>query len=284
MAVGGPIAGIVTAQGVVSSDQGVSIVQNVLSAIRWVFVALVFLAIAAWLTVPALRVNLSDGPGLLAVTATLGPAPGIYQGTFVYSETSSGPTLEWAGGATADTLLLVSDVQSCTALVNRRAQPIAAASADATPAFGEAAIRNPRKILVSSTSGITSVSCRLDFQPLAATYSERRFQIVSDIQTGASDAQWHVNTSNLYQLNLKNAENLQVQNAEPCCASMYQENTFLRRQTSNYHQVKIKWTDVGANRIHEFMYFLGAAFIGLSFSCILEAVRPWIGAKVRGGS
>jgi hypothetical protein len=53
----------------------------------WIAVAIVLLAIAAWLTVPALRVDTHDGPGVFAVAANPSHVS-VNQGTFVFREAS----------------------------------------------------------------------------------------------------------------------------------------------------------------------------------------------------
>jgi hypothetical protein len=251
---------------------------------KWMTAATILLLLGIALTVPALKVDFSQGPALLAVVATQDSVL-LRQGAvgiFTYSDGPAGVRLEWtntAGPTSSDLLLLISNATACTAFSSKTMNAAQLEAADVTAVFfidGEATFTSPKKIVVPSGSGIASVSCKLDFKPMAATYSQRRFQIVSDVKMGAHDAQWTPLGTNAYTLSPQDAEDLKVSHADRYAGSMYYDNTWLRVSSSDVHPIAVQWEDEEADRVHEFIYFVAAAIIGLSVSCMLEAVRPWI--------
>ena len=239
------------------------------------------------MTVPALRVDFSQGPAILAMTATQGTGTAQVPpaGIFTYTDRASGPILEWknisAPGGN-DVLLLVSDVVSCNGNSQNAVQQMDVEAADVSPAFAienEATFAQPQQILVPHDSSITAITCRMNVKPLHATYSQRRLQLVSDVIMGQGDAQWHPVTTTIYTINPRDAQDLRVTHADVYSGSMHYDNTWIRSGSSDGNPVAVQWEDEGSTRIHEFVYFIAAAIIGLSVSCMLEAARPWIAGR-----
>lgn len=200
---------------------------------------------------------------------------------FVYDDSTHGPILAWNSlePVKVDTALFISPVRNCVAISGQTIEAISADASTVTPAFSSlptGAENHPRRIVIAGGSGITSIRCDLILAPLHATYSERRFQIVRDIQTTGTEAAWHMVESDMYQVHLRDAENLRVLHADPCCPSMHYENTYIRTASSDPFPVSVEWVDIGADRLHEFQYFVAAAIIGLATSCLLEAARGLI--------
>ncbi len=99
------------------------------------------------------------------------------------------------------------------------------------------------------------------------------------IQSDLPDATWHQTRADVYIFEQRNARDLKVEQAEQTDAtSMHMDNAFQRGMGSNPYAVVMDWTDVHAERMHEFIYFIAAAVIGLALSCLIEAARPWLSA------
>ena len=250
--------------------------------IRWLILGVVTTVAALWLTIPAVEVDLSNKPMVLATAFTSYGRDANTQ--FGFKETNEGIDLtvdfQLDGNAAASSrILLLSYVSSCSVPVKGATRQLTVAPSSAQPAFDTQNFQNA--FMVSVPADVPSdaeILCHLNVKPLKATYSERRIAFARDVDLpkGTIGPGMTQTDGDVYLFQQPNAENLKVEHAQLMNGSLHQDNAYMREGGSDFNAVTMDWTDVHAERLHEFVYFIGAALIGLALSCFVEVARPWL--------
>ena len=255
------------------------------SAVRWLTLGIVATIAALWLTIPAIEVDLSNKPMILATAFTAGRGDANAQ--FAFRETNSGSDVminfQLDGGTPApQRVILLSYVTSCSAPSGGTSQALTVAPSPVKPAFDTQNFLNAYKVFVPpSVSLDAEILCHLSVKPLRATYSERRVAFARDIILSTNDIPQALKQtrSDIYVFQQQNAEDLKVGHAELMGGSLHQDNAYMRGGGSDFDPVTMEWKDVPAERLHEFVYFIAAALIGLALSCFIEVARPWLSGE-----
>jgi hypothetical protein len=248
-------------------------------AVRWLALGVVTTVAALWLTIPAISVDLSNNPMILATAFTHSrDANAGFRETNAGTDVAIDFQLD-GNQPPAERLVLLSFAASCSAPSNGTTLPLAVTASGVRPAFDTQNFPNAYRIVVpASVPADAEILCHLAVKPLRATYSERRIAFARDISLPSSEigAGWQQTRADIYVFQQKNAEDLKVEHADPTGGSLHQDNAYQRGMGSDFNPVTMDWTDVPAERLHEFIYFIGAALIGLALSCYIEVARPWL--------
>lgn len=250
-------------------------------AVRWLALGVVTTVGALWLTIPAINVDLSNKPMILATAFTQARDANA---SFAFRETNAGTDVAIdfqldGNQPPAERFVLMSFVTGCSAPSNGATRRLVVAASGARPAFDTQNFASADRIVIpASVAPDAEILCHLAVKPLRATYSERRIAFARDVKLPPTEigADWHQTRADIYVFQQKNAENLKVEHAEPTGGSLHQDNAYQRGMGSDFNPVTMDWTDVPAERLHEFVYFIGAALIGLALSCYIEVARPWL--------
>jgi hypothetical protein len=258
-----------------------------LRGFRWLTLGIVMMIAALALTVPAIKVDLSNKPMLLATAYT--QLAGNVQARFSFRETNEGSDVAviiMADGQPSRSarVVLLSYVQSCTAPVNGRSQALQVQSSSAKPVFDTQDFEEAFTVSVPASVPMDAeVTCHLNVKPLRATYAERRvaFARDADVRPERLNPLLKQTRGDIYVFDQRNARDLKVDHAALMDGSLHLDNAYLREAGSDPYAVVMDWTDVSSERLHEFIYFIGAAVIGLSLSCFIEVARPWLSREGR---
>jgi hypothetical protein len=253
---------------------------------RWFILGVLFLGAALFMTIPAMHVDLSNHPMIL--TAAYTQMPGRPNAVFRFRETDDGSDIEISiepdgQAAPSPRIFFLSYVKSCFGPMRGANIALDVEKVTPKPVFDTQTFDSEYKIAVpAGVDQEASITCHLDVRPLRATYSDRRVAFARDADTSAQlpAGPWHQTSNDVYVFEQRNARDLKVEHASDASGnSMHIDNSFIVSGGSDFNPVTMDWTDVPAERLHEFVYFIAAALITLALTCLVEAARPWIGKE-----
>jgi hypothetical protein len=253
------------------------------SSWRWFILGVLPFAGALFMTIPAMHVDLSNHPMIL--TAAYTQMPGRPNAVFRFRETDDGSDLEVSiepdgQAAPSPRVFFLSYVKSCLAPIRGASVALNVVKLTPKPVFDTQTFDSEYMVTApASVDPDASITCHLNVRPLRATYSDRRVAFARDADTSAQlpAGAWHQTVNDVYVFEQRNARDLKVEHASDASGnSMHIDNSFIETGGSDFNPVIMDWTDVPAERLHEFIYFIATALITLALTCLVEAARPWV--------